>query len=214
MRRALTPCLEGNIGQWPRADGCEPHSQQEGASGASGCESRKLLPLVCLLPSTLCPADTTALSTHLWKLLVRTTFPRETIHQVSKCAGAQAIHSSPSAVCSQLGRCKGAGRSSPQSLLSTSCLQSPAGKEQSWLCDIALGCVKDLLYCWHLTPSWKSMYAMKGLYAMVELVPLQSCAELFKDLACYVTYVISLCRDMCASSLTWLHNNPKAMIRN
>lgn len=58
------------------------------------------------------------------------------------------------------------------------------------------------------------MYAMKGLYAMVQLVPLQSCAELFKDLACYVTYVISLCRDMCASSLTWLHNNPKAMIRN
>ena len=84
------------------------------------------------------------------------------------------------------GRCKGAGTSSPHSRLSTSCSQSPAGKEQSWLCDIASDCVRGLLYCWHFMPKRESMYARKGLYAMVHLVPLQSCAELFKDLVCCV----------------------------
>ena len=34
------------------------------------------------------------------------------------------------------------------------------------------------------------MYAMNGLYAMVQLVPVQSCAELFKHLACYVKIVL------------------------
>ena len=41
------------------------------------------------------------------------------------------------------------------------------------------------------------MYATKGLYAMVHLVPLQSCAELFKDLACYVKIHIHLKRYVC-----------------
>lgn len=179
MRRALTPCLEGNTGQWPRADGCEPHSQQEGASGASGCESRKLLPLVCLLPSTLCPVDTTALLTRPRNCWHTTLLPypllslsghcspergnkgHEVCMCVLKCAGAQATHSSSSVACSQLlwQTQKGANTSSPQSQLSTSCLQSPAGKEQSWLCDIVLDYVRGLLHCWHLMPSWESMYA-------------------------------------------------------
>lgn len=58
LGRAHTPCLEGNRGQWPKVGGCEPHSQQGDASNASGCESRRLLPLVCLRPVPLFPAGT------------------------------------------------------------------------------------------------------------------------------------------------------------
>ena len=130
-------------------------------------------------------------SGNYWHTIVRKTFPE----RATSCQSVQqprlltAAHQQLAV--SFCGRCIGAGittiiqyyhnttgrTSSPQSRLSTSCSQSPAGKEQSWLCNIALDCIRDLVHCWHFMPSWESMYATKGLYAMVQMDHALSCSR-------------------------------------